>query len=243
MSINKQVVNAGEKYLWGLNMAWASATTLTVAAGACRSDDNIIDIEVGAALTLDSAVSGAGGLDTGTLANATIYAVYVIADSYKQNDPALLMSASASSPTMPSGYDSKRRVGFARTDGSAEFLLFYQTGNGKDRWMHYDVSIATDITAGASATFADVDCTGSVPLIDTLIDVDCTFTPTAANDELVLVPNGSTSTNGVARMSGSAAGVIKIGHMSCPCQSDATLEYKVTGTAVALNVQGYLDVL
>lgn len=243
MSINAQVVNAGEKYLFGLNMAWATTTTLTVAAGAARSDDNIIDIEVSASLTLNSALRGAGGLDTGTLANSTIYAVYVIADSYKHNSPVLMMSASATSPTMPSGYDSKRRIGFVRTNGSAQFLVFWQTGNGKDRWMHYDDSIATDITNGSSATFVDVTCTGSVPLIKTLIQIAATFTPTGADDPLALRPNGSSSTNGVSIISGSAAGVVKIDSMICPCNGDGLLEYKVTGSAVALNVQGYLDVL
>lgn len=243
MSITRPVVNPGFQYINGMQLTWATADTVTVAAGQCRDSTDVNDIELAAAVTLDITLSGLNGLDTGAMANATIYALYAIGSSYGQAPSGVIISANHSQPVLPYNYDMYRRIGFVRSDGSAQILKFYQSGNGSDRWMHYDASIATDITAGASATYADVDCTGSVPLINTLIELDCTFTPTAANDELVVVPNGSTSTNGVNRMSGSAAGVIKIGHMTCPCQGDATLEYKVTGSAVALNVQGYLDVL
>lgn len=243
MAITRPVKNAGEKYINGLNLSWASATTLTIAAGQCRNSSNINDIVVGSALTLNSALTGAGGLDQGSMANNDIYAVYVIGSSYNSSLVSSIISTDHDSPLMPSNYDMYRRVGFVRTNGSAQFLLFHQIGNSADRWMYYDVSIATDITAGASATFADVDCTGSVPLINTIIDVDCTFTPTAADDPLWLRADGSAAANGQNRMSGSAAGVVKIGHMTCPCLGDATLEYKVTGSAVALNVQGYLDSL
>lgn len=241
MSITRPVVNPGFKYVNGLNLTWATVTTLTAAAGQCRDSSNTNDMVVDAALTLNIALTGAGGLDQGSMANATIYAVYLIGSSYGAADPVLICSTDHSAPLMPFNYDMHRRLGFFRSDGSAEILKFYQVGESVQRWMYYDVSIATDITAGASAAYADVDCTGSVPLINTIIELDCTFTPTGADDQLVVVPNGSTSANGVNRMSGSAAGVVKIGHLQCPCQSDATLEYKVTGSATALNVQGYLD--
>ena len=241
MSITRPVVNAGLSYVNGLNLTWASVTTLTAAAGQCRDSSGVNDIDVDSALTLDVDLSGAGGLDQGSMANNTIYAIYVVGSSYGAADPVLICSTDHSSPLMPFNYDMHRRIGFFRSDGSAEILPFYQVGESSQRWMYYDASIATDITAGSSAVYADVDCTGSVPLINTIIELDCSFDPTAGDDELVVVPNGSTSANGLNRMSGSAAGVTKIGHMTCPCQGDATLEYKVTGSAVALNVQGYLD--
>lgn len=255
MANGRPVVNLGEKYIDGLRLAWASATTLTVAIGAARDSTNVSDITLESAATISTASNGANGLDQGTIANSTLYAVHVIGNSLDasvqpgrgivSSSPAAagLLSTSATAPLLPAGYDMFRRIGYVLTSGAGALLAFYQTGNGHDRWMHYDVSIATDITAGASATYADVDCTASVPLIDTIIELDCTFTPTGADDQLVIVPNGSTSTNGLNRMSGSAAGVVKIGHMTCPCEGDSTLEYKVTGSAVALNVQGYLDTL
>ena len=243
MSITRPVKNAGEKYINGLNLTWTSGTVVAASAGICRDSTNTNDMNVSEALELNTALSGAGGLDTGTIANSTLYAVYLIDSSYGKAVESLIMSANHSAPVMPYNYDMQRRIGFVLTNSNGTILAFYQVGNGSDRWMKYDVSVATDITAGASATFAEVDCTASVPLINTIIDLDCEFDPTAANDELVIVPNGSASPNGVDRMSGSAAGVTKIGHLHCPCQSDATLEYKVTGDAVALNVQGYLDTL
>ena len=53
--------------------------------------------------------SGNGGLDTGTIANTT-YHVWLIKRS-DTNVVDALFSTSASSPTMPSGYDRKRRIG------------------------------------------------------------------------------------------------------------------------------------
>lgn len=255
MANGRPVVNLGDKNLQGLRLSFLTGTTISVAAGQARDSSDVADISLLSAVTINSAVNGANGLDQGSMANSTLYAVYVIGNSMDSSvqpgrgivsaapAAAAILSLNASAPLLPASYDMYRRIGYVLTSGAGAILAFYQSGNGKDRWMHYDVSVATDITAGASATFADVDCTGSVPLIDTIVDLDCTFTPTAANDELVIVPNGSTSTNGLDRMSGSAAGVIKIGHMKCPCEGDATLEYKVTGSAVALNVQGYLDSL
>jgi hypothetical protein len=243
MAIGRPIVNKGELYINNINLAHVDDENITVAAGSCRDSSNLNDIVLSADVNLDVATNGAGGLDTGSMANSTMYAVYAIGNSFNSAAYSAIASADLDEPGMPADYDMYRRVGYFLSDGTADILAFYQIGNGNDRWMYYDVSIASDITAGASAAYADVDLTGSVPLINTIVDVDCTFTPTAGNDELVLVPNGSTSANGVARMSGSAAGVIKIGHMLCPCMGDATLEYKVTGSATALNVQGYLDSL
>ncbi len=255
MSLGIPMRNLGEPYVNGLKITSATDATITVAVGSARDSTNKSDITLASVITIDGGNNGAAGLDTGAFANNFAYAVYVIGNSMDasiQPGRGIVSTAAAASalfsldlnePLLPSGYDMFRRIGFVLTDGTADLLPFYQTGQGRDRWMHYDVSVATDITAGASAAFADVDCSDSVPSITTIIELDCTFTPTGANDELVIVPNGSTSTNGLNRMSGSAAGVVKIGHMKCPCEGDATLEYKVTGSAVALNVQGYLDVL
>ncbi|CAM6005675.1 unnamed protein product [Sphagnum balticum] len=66
--------------------------------------------------TLNSATSGAGGLDTGTLAASTWYYVYAI---YNPTTPAtsILMSASATTPTLPSGYTYSALIGVVLTDG------------------------------------------------------------------------------------------------------------------------------
>lgn len=76
-------------------------------------------------LTIDATTTGANGLDAGSLANNTWYAYFVI---YNGTTVAGLMSTSATSPTMPSGYTYKARAGWVRTDGSANFKRIVQKG-------------------------------------------------------------------------------------------------------------------
>ncbi len=242
----RPIVNAGLKYCNGLEISRTSDEVVAIAAGACRDSNNVIDIVVDSALSVSNIVSGAGGLDTGTVANSTFYAVFVIADSTKHNDPVGLISASGTAPTLPEGYDSFRRIGWVKTDGTADFLEFRQYGAGQERWMWYDAPIATDITAGSSATYAAVDASGGLPDSNPrMVNWYCVFTPTGADDLLVLTPGTSTATLGYATMSGSAAGVVKTGNLICPTDSPNTdaIDYKVTGSATAISVAAYLDEL
>jgi hypothetical protein len=77
-------------------------------------------------LTVACAGTGANGLDTGSLANSTWYHFFIISNG---TTTAGLASTSATSPTMPSGYTYKYRVGAIRTGGSATFVRIRQVGN------------------------------------------------------------------------------------------------------------------
>lgn len=94
-------------------------------------------------LTVAGVSSGvANGLDTGVLAASTWYSVWVI---YNGTTTAGLLSLSATAPTMPSGYTHKARVGWIRTDGTANKypLSFKQSG----RDVQYVVSAGSNVTA------------------------------------------------------------------------------------------------
>lgn len=99
----------------------------------CRSDDDLMDIVTGTVLTADVTVSGANGLDTGAEAASTWYSVWVIADSTGANAPATLLSTSTTSPTLPSGYDRKRRLGWVRNSSTSDFFDFLQRGESHNR--------------------------------------------------------------------------------------------------------------
>lgn len=81
----------------------------------------------GVSLSIDSAASGVNGLDTGAVASNTWYAIWVI---WNGTTVAGLLSLSGTAPTMPSGYTHKTRVGWIRTDGTANKypLAFVQDG-------------------------------------------------------------------------------------------------------------------
>lgn len=81
-------------------------------------------------LTLNATNNGVNGLDTGSLGNNTWYYIWLISNG---TTTASLLSTSSTSPTMPSGYTYKYRVGAIRAGGSATFIRILQKGN----FAHY----------------------------------------------------------------------------------------------------------
>jgi hypothetical protein len=101
-------------------------TKIDVGAGECADATNTVMMSY-AGGTLDCSTTGVNGLDTGTLANSTWYYDFVIGKP--DGTTALLASTSLASPTLPSGYTLKRRIGAFRTDGSAHILAYLQYGD------------------------------------------------------------------------------------------------------------------
>ena len=120
-------------YLHGLGLSNNSTDgnhDIDIAIGECASDDYDELLTLSSAITkqIDAAWSvgtNAGGIDTGSVANSTWYHVFLI----KRTDTGVvdaLFSASISSPTMPTNYDEKRRIGSVRTDASGNIIAFVQ---------------------------------------------------------------------------------------------------------------------
>lgn len=113
------------------NDAGTPNTILDVAAGTVASDDGSQYITIGAltGTTGGTFVAGTGQpkLDAGTVAASTWYHVFAIGQTSATAD--ILFSASATAPTLPSGYTVKRRLGSFLTDGSSNILAFTQDGN------------------------------------------------------------------------------------------------------------------
>src|SRR5579863_8991112 len=107
---NDPIYSLPHLYISGLNISVASTTVLALAPGQARDSQDNIDMAVGfpnlqgivypAALNglsqvplfINSAVNGANGLDTGTLAASTNYAVWLIGDSRGYKPVAGLLS-------------------------------------------------------------------------------------------------------------------------------------------------------
>jgi len=96
----------------------------------------------GISLSIAGTSVGANGLDAGSLAISTWYSLWVI---YDGTNTAGLMSLSATAPTLPSGYTYKARVGWIRTDGTANKypLSFIQYG----KKVQYKVSTSSNLAA------------------------------------------------------------------------------------------------
>lgn len=124
----------------------ATGTNASVAIAAnellLRGADGSPHLVSGVSLSLNTAGTGANGLDTGTLAASTWYAVWVISNG---TTTATLLSLSSTAPTMPSGYTHKARVGWIRTDSTANKhpARFTQFG----RRVDYAPATGTNLTA------------------------------------------------------------------------------------------------
>lgn len=139
------------------NNATDATNDIDIAIGSAASDGATpVSMPLAAGLTkrLDAAWAvgtGNGGLDTGSIANAT-YHVWLI----QRPDTLVvdvLFSLSATAPTMPGGYTRKRRIG-SIIRASAAILGFVQSGTGRER--DYDLKVvsqnlASSTSAGTSA--------------------------------------------------------------------------------------------
>jgi len=255
MSIqNDPIYNLPFLYVNGLTISVASTTTLSVSAGRCRDSSDSIDIVIGSApfagptttapVILNAAVNGVNGLDTGTFALSTFYAIYAIGDSRYYQDPAVIMTlASNSTPLMPFGYDSSRLIGYARSDASTNFLPAYISGNNNTRLFTYDVPVATAITAGNATSYTAVDLTTMVPPVDSNpVNIFTALTPASAGNAVFL--QGFDSTGDAVVNKGQVAAVVLNSYNTVLAQLDTAspkINYKVSNgsDAVAINVAGF----
>lgn len=265
---NDPIYALSHEYIQGLNISIASTTVLAIAPGQARDSSNNIDMPVSwvnlqgnvnppilannyqQPLFINSAVNGVNGLDAGTLAASTQYAVYLIADSRGYNNVAGLLTLSSNAfPLMPNGYDSMRLLGFIATDASVHFVYATNKPQNMSGALGYFVSPAASVLAGGnSTTFTGVDCNTPVPagtLPNVILELLVTFTPAAANDVVQLRPTGSTATTGLVTIVGAQAGVAQTQYQQVIAgvngSSHTSFDYLVTSAsdAVSISVVGW----
>lgn len=243
MSVEIPIVNAGYLSVQNLQIARTGNAAATVAAGQARDSSNVNDIVLASAATLNAASVGANGLDTGSLAASTVYALYVIGDSSQNNDAAVILSLSQSAPALPYGYDMYRKIGFLTTDASSHFLAGYWYGNSNMRMFAYDAPQATAITAGNATSYTGVALTALVPAQDNLpVMMQSVLTPASAGNAVFLQPYGATGDAVVNKGQVTAVVLENIDMVMAKLNSSApSIKYKVSNgsDAVALNVAGY----
>lgn len=134
---------------YGLALANGTDTDheIDIAAGA-RWDSTYAEPITYAGGTIDIENSGAGGLDTGSVANSTQYYIWLCKGD---SGVTAVFSASASAPTLPSGYDTyKACVGRVITEGSANI-------DNEQLWTKH---------ADGNETYEYQQATGSFPNAD-----------------------------------------------------------------------------
>jgi hypothetical protein len=262
MSQLDPIVNQGMLYINGLvvsNDATTPNTILDIAAGQCRDSNNIIDMILGdflnegtgtanSSTSLNAAVNGINGLDTGSLAVSTMYAIYVIGDSSNKNPTGVILSANQSLPLLPFGYDSYRKIAFWATDSSSHFLSGYYSPSGINvRAFFYDAPQATAITAGHATTYTNVNLIKFVPTINNLVVwIYSSYVPATAGNALSLQPGNGTGnavvvTGQVATVAVTSNSKLLAQNVTISTVVSPVVNYKETNAsdAVAINVAGF----
>jgi hypothetical protein len=116
----------------GLHPVKSTARTAKLQAGVAMDSTQALQLGLSSSTTVDLEVSGAGGLDAGSLAASTWYYTYVITDG----DPLAptvdtLASTSDTSPTLPGAFTHFVRTGAVLTNGSSNIHDFVSHQYGK----------------------------------------------------------------------------------------------------------------
>ena len=144
-------------------------------------------------LSLNLASTGANGRDGGSEAANTWYHVFIIYNP-ATNAVAGLLSASATAPTLPSGYTAWRLVGAVRNNGSSNLFRTLKRGNRTVYLLGTNPTVHRSMAAGAAGSFSPLTwaavATGDfVPPTATEIDVHAVLA--GSNQAVIVAPNNS----------------------------------------------------
>ena len=245
-------------YLFGLtlsNDATAPNTVIDVAAGSC------VDSTAAAMITLSAFTkstggawasgSGSSGLDVGTtVTDNTWYHVHAICQAGGAN-PDILLSKSATAPTLPSGYTLFRRLGSFLTFNNGSILSFYQFGD-QFVWVNNTLDISvSDADPSATANTGTLTVPTGV-VVEAIGNVEFAFETSGGGTIAFLVsplaisaptPSTTTNMNGLV-FSGSATN--SNSQLRCLTNTSGQIRYSFTSTSVKVGLFwttiGWIDI-
>jgi hypothetical protein len=234
------------KILYGCtlsNNVTDATNDIDIAAGSCVSDDGTTVMTVTAITKrLDAAWAvgtGNGGLDTGSIANTT-YHLWVI-NRPDTNVTDVLFSASATSPTLPTNYTKKKRIGAVIREGGV-LVPFRQVGNQFERITPVTIVATTSSTSVASIPALTPGGIKTIGLFSGSIDAPSTGNAVLFSDADIASPPAPGLTNGILSFaSGNAAGG---GQFTCITSATAATQVKWQATAARstyVTTRGWVD--
>lgn len=187
----------------GLVITVTSASAITISAREVQLEtaSGIYATAKAVSASINTGTTGAGGLDTGSLANSTAYAVYLISTG---GAVAGLLSASFTAPTLPVGYSLVALVGGVMTAPSGGLVGSIQSGN-RLQFVVGGANLPTVVEAASGVagnvttpTFVAVALSSLIPPIAS--EVQGLLSSNYSNDAaMLLAPNanygGNQSTN------------------------------------------------
>jgi len=236
-------------YFNGLGLSNDATTPLTlldVAAGSCLDSTGTFQMTLAAPAVINIAVNGLNGLDTGTVAASTVYAVYLVSDPVTQQPTGAMISLNVSTPLLPFGYSAYSKIGYIVLGSGSTILKAYWSDNDSARrTMTLDAFISVGTTS-TSASYVNVNLTKFVPLINNLsVQIYASYTPGLAGNFLSLQAGNATGAQAI--ITGQVASVAVTGISTILAQTvtistvpSPVINYKNSGTdTVALSVAGF----
>jgi hypothetical protein len=219
-----------EDFIKGLQLTYVNTEDVTIGTGRCRDSTNDVDIINRATVTvvIDGG-TGVNKLDSGTEAGSTWYAVHICSKG-NRGETCGLLSTSAASPTLPTGYTHFRRVGWVYNHSDNDLQAFLQSGKSNQRnylWQETTTNYIQVLATSSNASGVNVDSSSRIP--STAIKMYWRFTATAGRTGAVQVkPEEATSLTWIS-LKGDGSQIDRwIGEM--PCSSDKGFWYKTYGS-------------
>jgi len=126
----------GEGLYRNLSVESTTDTAVVVSADWITLADasNNVKLVRSVSATIDASTSGLNGLDTGSRANDTWYAVWIIHNP-TTNVTGTLLSLSSSAPTLPTDYTFRHRVGWVKTQSASVNLRRIRQKNAEAQYV------------------------------------------------------------------------------------------------------------
>ena len=163
-------------YLNGLTLSTAgSSISFGIAPGVATSDDATTPMKLAVAYSKTVSVwavgSNNGSLDTGSIAGNTWYHVFLI-ERIDTGVVDVLVSLSSTTPTLPTSYTAKRRIGSMKTDGTGQWVKFKQIGPT----FLWDADAADVVGAAITGNSAILQTISTPPGIRTKAIINAAYT-------------------------------------------------------------------
>ena len=235
-------------HIFGLALSTAgSSATFSVALGAAADNTNLELLTLPAAISKTTAAwavgTAVGALDTGTIAASTWYHAHLI----RRPDTGVvdvLVSLSATAPTLPANYTQSRRIGSMKTNASSQWISFSQNGDeflwttGVQDVNGAAVALALILTPALSVpTGVKV---GALMRVGTIHSTATTALLLCSPDEVPTLPIGVNITVQTFSAAGSSFAAIAPVRTNTSAQV-AVVSQTATGTTYFIYTYGWID--
>ena len=224
------------------NDATTPNTLLDIGSGVTLDSTDTFQMINNGSIAVHTTINGLNGLDTGTVAVSTVYAVYLISDPVTLKPIGGMFSLSLTQPLMPFGYSAFKLIGFMTTDSSGYILKgYWSAGNSSARVFTFDAPI--QCLSGNQTSYTGVALTTFVPAVEgTPVVLFSNFAANAAGDTENLQGYNSTgdAVTIIAPVAGTTAHTTQQNTVLAQLNSGApSINYKVSAGTLVLDVCSY----